>query len=132
MEQYMNFPGCTNGGGQYINNTMVNQGHVPVSTLNYCVTSSSERKRQLSDQMTHYVHDSRSGLKKSKFYASISSAPMLDNPNRVEALILQLSSNFTNMSEKLEKRISELETNFEERVSEKLSERISNMKNNKM
>jgi hypothetical protein len=38
---------------------------------------------------------------------------MLDNPNRVEALILQLSSNFTNMSEKLEKRISELETNFE-------------------
>ena len=46
----MNFPGCTNGGGQYINNTMVNQGHVPVSTLNYCVTSSSERKRQKSDE----------------------------------------------------------------------------------
>jgi len=96
----VNFPGCTNGGGQFINNTMVNQGHVPVSTLNYCVTSSSERKRQLSDQMTHYVHDSGSGLKKSKFDASISSASMLDNPNRVEALILQLSSNFTNMSEK--------------------------------
>ena len=96
----MNFPGCTNGGGQYINNTMVNQGHVPVSTLNYYVTSSSERKRQLSDQMTHYVHDSESGLKKSKFDVSISSAPMLDNPNRIEALILQLSSNFTNMSEK--------------------------------
>jgi hypothetical protein len=132
MEQYMNFPGCTNGGGQFINNTMVNQGHVPVSTLNYCVTSSSERKCQLCDQMTHYVHDSGSGLKKSKFDASISSSPMLDNPNRVEALILKLSSNSTNMSEKLEKRISELETNFEERVSEKLSEKISNMIDNKM
>ena len=108
----MNFPGCTNGGSQFINNTMVNQGHVPVSTLNYCVTSSSKRKRQLCDQMTHYVHDSGSGLKKSKFDASISSSPMLDNPNRVEALILMLSSNSKNMSEKLEKRISELETNF--------------------
>lgn len=56
----------------------------------------------------------------------------MDNPNRVEALILQLSSNFTNMSEKLEKRKSELETNFEERFSEKLSEKITNMIVNKM
>lgn len=85
---------------------MVNQGHVPVSTLNYCVASSSERKCQLSDQMTHYVHDSGSELKKSNFDASISS---VEHPNRVEGLILQLSSNFTNMSEKLEKRISGLQ-----------------------
>lgn len=55
MEQHMNFPGCTNGGGQFINNTMVNQGHVPVSTLNYCVTSSSERKRQLSDHIMYMI-----------------------------------------------------------------------------
>jgi hypothetical protein len=34
------------------------------------------------------------------------------NSYRVEALILMLSSNSKNMSEKLEKRISELETNF--------------------
>lgn len=51
----MNFPGCTNGGGQFINNTMVNQGHVPVSTLNYCVTCSSERKRQLSDHIMYMI-----------------------------------------------------------------------------
>lgn len=82
--------------------------------------------------MTHYVHYSGSGLKKSKCDASISSAPMLDNPNRVDALVLHLSSNFTSRSEKLEKRISELETNSEERVSEKLSEKISNMIDNKM
>ena len=125
----MNFTGCTNGGGQFINNTMVNEGHVPVSTLNYCVASSSERKCQLSDQMTHYVHYSGSELKKSNFDASLSS---VGHPNRIEALILQLSSNFTNMSEKLEKRKSELETNFEERVSEKLSEKISNRIDNKM
>ncbi|CAC5421035.1 unnamed protein product [Mytilus coruscus] len=133
MDQYMNFPMCTNGGsGHFVNNSMMNPGLVPVSTYNYSVAFSSERKRQLSDQMSNYTNEPGTEHKKTKCDSSVSSAPMFENTNRVEALILQLSSNFSNMSEKLDKRISELETNFEERVSEKLSEKISVMIDNKM
>jgi len=130
MTHFMNFPMCTSGSGQYVNNTLPMMNNIDttaVSNINFSETQTmhpSMRKRQLSDQMTNYVHveDTHKKLKYD------------DNqvPSRVEAMILQLSTQFTNMSDRFDKRISDLETNFEDRVSEKLSDKLSTMIDNKI
>lgn len=116
---------CTNGAGQFVNNTMItmlNNADTSVSTANFPATNSihnSERKLQLSDQMMNYMYENE-GHKKLK-------CDQNQPENRIEAMILQLSSQFSSMSNRLDQRISELETNFEEKVSEKLSEKLSVM-----
>lgn len=46
-------------------------------------------------------------------------------PDRLESLILQLSTNLNSVSEKIEKRIDDLEIHFEKRISLKSVERKS-------
>ncbi|CAC5395428.1 unnamed protein product [Mytilus coruscus] len=135
MDEFANYRLCTNGAGQYVNNLMTSNGHVPVSTFNYNIASPSERKRQ-SDQMAEHYIESDNTNKKSRCDLSYSSAPSAidseNSQNRLESLILQLSANFTSMSKSLEKRIDDLETNMEEKISVKVSERISTMIDNKL
>ncbi|VDH95435.1 Hypothetical predicted protein [Mytilus galloprovincialis] len=127
MDEFSNYRLCTNVAGQYVNNLMTSNGHVPVSTFNYNIASPSERKRQ-SDQMAEHYIESDNINKKSRCDLSYSSAPSAidseHSQNRLESLILQLSANFTSMSKSLEKRIDDLKTDMEEKISVKVSERI--------
>ena len=115
MTHFMNFPMCTSGSGQYVNNTLPMMNNIDtttVSNINFSETQTmhpSMRKCQLLDQMTNYVHVEDTH-KKLKY-----------DDNQVP-----------NMSDRFDKRISDLETNFEDRVSEKLSDKLSTMIDNKI
>lgn len=138
MAQYVHYSMCdVNGGSQYIghaNDQLLYEHTVSTEHLR----PQSMRKRQLSDENNHSSRGTQSQNnehKKSKQCDSnnMSSAPHDNAPtNRIETLLLQLSSNLNNVSQKLERRIDELETNFEERVSQKLSEKISEIIDNKL
>ncbi|VDI82492.1 Hypothetical predicted protein [Mytilus galloprovincialis] len=139
MDQYTQYSVCgVNGASpaflqENVNNQLSSNssmyqhnGHVSSELFN-----NTQRKRNLSFQDAYYIENS-SDNKRMK--PTISSAPMINetSQNRIETLILQLSTNLCDVSQKLERRIDEMENNFERKITEKLSEKISEMIDTKL
>lgn len=122
-----------NGASPYVNNSSISSdmhvtGYGNVSTVENFNDSSIARKRNLSNQDPYYTDNPNSEIKRLKNMTTPEPKGQLDMPqNRLEHLILQLSSNLCNVSEKLERRIDELENNFEQRITDKLTDKISNL-----
>ena len=120
MAQFVHYSMCgAENGSQYIGHNerlLFDQTASTVSTEHF--RQQSERKRPLSDGNDHIIigtqsHTHNNEHKKLKQCDDndLSSAPYNMPPtNRLESLILELSLNLNNVSQKLERRIDELET----------------------
>ena len=89
------------------------------------ILNTQERKRQLSDHAFNYSENEKSKkLKQDHTHKQPQS--------RMEAMLFQLSSQFTRMNEKMNKRNDDLEKNFEKQISDKLCEKPSTIIDNKI